>query len=178
MPSRAIQCIVIHCSASANGISLGRVGSPGKTSADVIDGWHRARKFARSDEWRERFNPSLTSIGYHFVVDVDGTRLTGRHVDEQGAHVAGHNLHTLGICQIGTDKFTRAQWTELRTLVTELLGTYPNARVCGHRDLSPDRNGDGRITPNEWLKICPGFDATDWWLSKGMQPMTGHIQGD
>ena len=31
--------------------------------------------------------------------------------------------------------------------------------VVGHRDLSPDNNQDGKITPNEWLKTCPGFDA-------------------
>jgi len=177
MSKRVIHCIVIHCSASRNGISLGRLGSPGCTSAEVIDGWHRARKFARSPQWRAQFNPALTSIGYHFVIDVDGQRLTGRHVDEQGAHAAGHNTNTIGICLIGTDKFTREQWAELRQLVNELLVDYPNARVCGHRDLSPDLNGDGRITTNEWTKICPGFDATDWWLNKGLQPMVGHIQG-
>lgn len=178
MPKRVIQCIVIHCSASANGISLGRVGASAKTSADVIDGWHRARKFHRRDEWRQRFNPSLTSIGYHFVIDVDGQRLTGRNIDEQGAHASGHNIGTVGICLVGTDRFTRAQWDELRKLVSELLVDSPNARVCGHRELSPDRNGDGRITRNEWTKICPGFEVTAWWLSHGMQPMTGHIQGD
>lgn len=178
MPQRVIHSIVIHCSASANGVSLGRVGTPGRTSAEVIDDWHRARKFARSTEAREYWNPQLTSIGYHFVIDVDGARLGGRHVDELGAHVAGHNRNTLGICLIGTDKFTRRQWQALRELVNELLALYPNVRICGHRELSPDRNGDGRITRNEWTKICPGFDVTDWWLSKGMEPIPGHIQGD
>jgi N-acetyl-anhydromuramyl-L-alanine amidase AmpD len=36
---------------------------------------------------------------------------------------------------------------------------YPNAKVVGHRDLSPDLNGDGKITPNEWVKLCPCFNS-------------------
>ena len=31
--------------------------------------------------------------------------------------------------------------------------------MCGHRDLSPDRNGNGEIEPEEWMKACPCFDA-------------------
>ena len=40
-----------------------------------------------------------------------------------------------------------------------LLKLAPQATILGHRDLSPDSNGDGRITPNEWIKQCPCFDA-------------------
>ncbi|KAA3861402.1 N-acetylmuramoyl-L-alanine amidase, partial [Bacteroides ovatus] len=40
---------------------------------------------------------------------------------------------------------------------------YPNCRICGHRDLSPDLNGNGEIEPEEWIKACPCFNAeTDW----------------
>jgi hypothetical protein len=31
--------------------------------------------------------------------------------------------------------------------------------VCGHRDLSPDLNGNGEIEPEEWIKQCPCFDT-------------------
>jgi hypothetical protein len=31
--------------------------------------------------------------------------------------------------------------------------------VCGHRDLSPDLNGNGEIEPEEWIKQCPCFDV-------------------
>lgn len=31
--------------------------------------------------------------------------------------------------------------------------------ILGHRDLSPDKNGDGIIQENEWIKVCPTFDA-------------------
>ena len=40
---------------------------------------------------------------------------------------------------------------------------YPGCRICGHRDLSPDLNGNGEIEPEEWIKACPCFNAeTDW----------------
>lgn len=178
MPVRVIHAIVIHCSASANGVSLARVGTPGmagKTSAQVIDGWHAARGFCRRREWARRFQPQFNSLGYHFVIDIDGTIESGRHVDEQGAHVYGHNRNTIGICVIGTDSFTREQWQALRMKVRDLLAHYPHARVCGHRDLSPDADGDGAVERHEWLKICPGFDVPDWHMSKGMQPLLGHI---
>jgi len=31
--------------------------------------------------------------------------------------------------------------------------------VKGHRDFSPDKDGDGKITQREWIKECPCFDA-------------------
>ena len=36
---------------------------------------------------------------------------------------------------------------------------YPDSKICGHRDLSPDLDGDGEIEPNEWIKMCPCFNA-------------------
>ncbi|HEU4601561.1 MAG TPA: N-acetylmuramoyl-L-alanine amidase [Steroidobacteraceae bacterium] len=178
MPRRIITLIVIHCAATANGVRLARVASPGhdaKTAAQVIDGWHRERGFHRTPEWMQRFNPQFGSLGYHYVIDTDGTTEPGRHVDEQGAHAKGHNLRSLGLCMVGTDRFTIAQWVALKRKVSELRVRYPNARIAGHRDLSPDLNGDGQVEPNEWTKICPGFNATDWWLTNSMQPMSGHL---
>lgn len=34
-------------------------------------------------------------------------------------------------------------------------------RVCGHRDLSLDLNGNGEIEPEEWIKACPCFDVKE-----------------
>src|SRR5688572_3246568 len=134
---RLILGIVIHCSASANGD--GRVGR------HTIDGWHRARG------WRK--------IGYHYVIEVDGTVEIGRELEEIGAHVEGFNSRTIGICMVGTDKFTPHQWSSLATLVKDLNQRFPAATVMGHRDYSPDKDGDGVVEKWEWLKICPGFDV-------------------
>ena len=96
------------------------------------------------------------------LFDCDGTLDSGRAEDETGAHAAGHNARSLGICLAGTGRFTPAQWQSLSTLVRSLHARHPAARLCGHRDLSPDRNGDGVVSPAEWTKTCPGFSVADW----------------
>lgn len=179
MPRREITAIVIHCTGTANGVPLFRPARPGfsaRTAAQVIDQWHGQRNppFHRDPSWVSRFNPHFLHLGYHFVLDVPGLLESGRHVDEQGAHVLHHNRNTLGFCMTGTDRFSLSQWVELRRKVSSLLLEYPRAVVKGHRDYSPDLNGDGTIEPNEWIKICPGFDVTAWWLG-GMQPPFDHL---
>ena len=169
---RAMNLIVIHCSASPNADPLfrGRHGAPGfRTPVGIIDEWHRARGFRRDPEAAKRFNPHLAAIGYHFVIYRNGAVAAGRHEDEIGAHVAGHNRKSLGVCLIGTDEYTPDQWDALAGLVGALRKKYPLARVVGHRDLSPDRNGDGVVTPVEWTKTCPGFDVAAW-IARGMTP--------
>jgi N-acetylmuramoyl-L-alanine amidase len=32
-------------------------------------------------------------------------------------------------------------------------------QIVGHRDLSPDTNGNGVVELHEWVKMCPCFDA-------------------
>lgn len=160
-----IRKIVIHCSATPNGKSL-RTATD--SAAKVIDGWHK-RGFKRLGGAVRTFNAHLPHIGYHYVIDTDGTIETGRQEGEMGAHVKGHNLHSIGICLVGGMKgkqphaeFTEAQWHALHALLCRLEASYPKAIVCGHRDLSPDTNGDGTISPNEWLKACPCFDVWTW----------------
>lgn len=149
MASRFIDKIIIHCSASPN-------GRP-QTIRDV-DAWHRTSGYKRNNPV---INPELTAIGYHYVITLDGIVHTGRGVEEIGAHAYGHNQHSIGICLIGTDKFTRAQWMALSELLHVLIKAYPAADVLGHRDL-----------PNV-VKTCPGFNASTWFYS-GMGPLEGH----
>lgn len=163
----AIQKIIIHCSATQNGKPL---ANSKETAATVINRWHRQQGYQRGVT-SQSFNPHLKHIGYHFVIDCDGTVETGRKVGEIGAHCKGHNKHSIGICLVGGlgcddeqyyGRFTQAQWQSLYQLLTQLESQYPHAKICGHRDLSPDLNGDGTITPNEWLKHCPCFDVWEW----------------
>lgn len=162
---RAITTIVVHCSATPNGRA---------NTIEDIDGWHAQRRFRRAPEAVKHYNPQLGHVGYHYVIEVDGKACTGRGLDEVGAHVAGHNAHSIGICLVGTDQYTTAQWAALRWLLKELKLYYPAANVVGHRDLSPDQDGDGVVEPSEWLKTCPGFDAPTW-VRVGMPvPNPGH----
>ena len=39
--------------------------------------------------------------------------------------------------------------------------------------VSQDLNGDGQITRDEWIKICPGFNVNEW-LKGGMLPLSAH----
>lgn len=140
--------IVVHCSATRPSSDIG---------VKQIRDWHM------SNGWSD--------IGYHIVIRRDGTVELGRDLQAIGAHVAGHNSDSIGVCMVGglddegrsfdnrPEMFTPQQWESARLTLKFLRSIYPHARICGHRDLSPDKNGDGKITRNEWLKTCPGFDA-------------------
>ena len=191
---RILNLITLHCSATPNGASLFR-GTAGKgdfkTPADVIDEWHRDAGFRRNDAAAAQFNPQLKHIGYHFVIAGNGALYTGRALAEVGAHVANHNANSIGICMTGTDAFSAVQWSALEALLRRLsadtgiplvspkrvpakpIPTLAGG-VCGHRDLSPDLNGDGKITSNEFVKICPGFDVATY-LQAGLKPSPRHV---
>ncbi len=145
---RAITAIVIHCSASQNGDV--------RVTRDEIERWHLQKG------WK--------GIGYHYVIEVDGALKEGRPLELPGAHVEGSNARSIGICLVGTDRFTAAQWETLRDLMTSLTNRYQAALVRGHRDYSPDLDGDGLIEPWEFFKLCPGFDVKTWRLA-GMDPL-------
>ena len=145
-----IKYIVVHCSATKRTQDIGVV---------EINRWHRDRGWS--------------GIGYHFVIRRDGTVETGRPINKAGAHAYGVNRVSWGICMVGgldyqgdpVDNFTPPQYDALRAVVTTLKAFAPDAEVLGHRDLSPDINGDGVIEEWEWLKSCPCFDVKKWWGS-------------
>jgi len=157
---RKINLIVIHCTASRNGWPV---------SIQTVAEWHRQRGFK--------------AVGYHYLIGVDGHVDVGRDEEQPGAHAKGHNAHSIGVCLVGglggPDKlnpgqFTEAAWESLRITVQDLMDRYPGARVVGHRDLSPDLDGDGQVEPHEWTKLCPAFDVQDW-LRAGMVPLDAQV---
>lgn len=128
--------IVIHCSA---------VRPWQRSSAEDIDNWHKDKG------WK--------GIGYHFVVRRDGTIETGRRLDEIGAHVVGHNRHSIGICYEGgldsagepADTRTPEQVKTLRELVERMHAYFPKALIVGHHDLNPGKD-------------CPCYQpTTEYW---------------
>ena len=129
---RKINEIIVHCAATPEGKNF---------KAADIDRWHRERK--------------MKCIGYHYVVDLDGTVEPGRPESEIGAHCLGHNQYSIGVCYVGglaangktaKDARTAAQEEALLTLLKKLRAKYPNASIHGHRDFA--------------AKACPSFDAT------------------
>lgn len=113
----------------------------------------------------------FNGIGYHFYIRKNGDIKTTRPIERIGAHAKGFNRTSIGICYEGgldchgRPADTRTEWQvhSMHVLVLTLLRDYPGCRVCGHRDLSPDLNGNGEIEPEEWVKACPCFDAEEEW---------------
>ena len=129
---RKINEIIVHCTATAEGKDF---------KAADIDRWHKAKGW--------------NGIGYHHVVDLDGTVEPGRPESEVGAHCLKHNANSIGVVYVGglasdgkTPKDTRTpqQKAALVKLLTELKHRYPNATIHSHRDFA--------------AKACPSFDAT------------------
>jgi len=141
---RAINKIIIHCTATKEGLPV---------TVATVTAWHKQRGFI--------------TIGYHYLIGLNGEIWKGRNEREIGAHVSGNNSASIGICYVGgldvngrpKDTRTPAQKESLIKLLRELKEKYPNSTVLGHRDYSPDLNGNGIIEEWEWLKACPCFDA-------------------
>jgi N-acetylmuramoyl-L-alanine amidase len=155
----SIDTIVVHCAATPNG--------DGAFQPINIDDWHKQRKFKRDESMAKLYSPQLKHIGYHRVICVGGEIVSGRTLQEVGAHVEGHNGHTVGVCLIGTDAFDEFQWRALRELVQLLRARIAIAEVVGHRSFNHER-------PPALRKSCPGFDVGAW-LNGGMAPLVGHI---
>lgn len=141
---RTINLIVIHCSATREDRDF--------TEHD-LDVCHRRRGF--------------NGVGYHYYIRKDGAIKQTRAPERVGAHAKGFNANSIGVCyeggldSKGCPKDTRTEWQNrsLRALLKTLLLDYPGSMVCGHRELSPDLNGNGEIEPEEWIKECPCFDV-------------------
>lgn len=148
---KTIDTIIIHCTATKEGVDL--------TAAD-IDRMHKAQG------WK--------MIGYNYVIRLDGTIEEGRPLTMDGAHCnskdgrgSTYNTHSIGIVYVGgldkdgkaKDTRTPEQKASLIKLINELCAKYQIVDLLGHRDTSPDLNGDGEIESFEWIKMCPCFDV-------------------
>lgn len=106
---RNINLIVLHCYGTKEGQNF--------TVKDV-DKWHKQRG------WKK--------IGYHYVIDLDGTIHKGRDESEIGAHATGYNAYSLGISYCGgcdkngkaKDTRTKEQKESMLKLVHDLLKKY------------------------------------------------------
>ena len=109
----------------------------------------------------------FSEAGYHFYIRKNGDIKSLRPVEKPGAHARGYNANSLGVCYEGgldvngrpADTRTLRQKEAMHRLVADLLQSYPEARVVGHRDLSPDRNYNGIVDPWERMKECPCFEV-------------------
>ena len=133
---KATTMIILHCSATREGQDI---------KAKTIKQWHKERGF--------------DDIGYHYVIDLDGTIEKGREEDLVGAHCKGHNATSIGICYVGgcdknmkpKDTRTPEQKRSMLSLVRKLVNKYkiPVTQIWAHHDF--DKH-----------KACPSFDISEF----------------
>jgi N-acetylmuramoyl-L-alanine amidase len=128
---RDIDKIIIHCSATPEGRDV-------KTS--TIKQWHTAKGWS--------------DIGYHYVIELDGSVNMGRDIGRIGAHTRGENTGSIGICYVGgmdanmknpKDTRTEKQKEGLKCLIKDLRSTYGDLTIHGHNEFAS--------------KACPSFDV-------------------
>jgi N-acetylmuramoyl-L-alanine amidase len=140
--TRVIKNLFVHCTA----------GWQTETNEQLFEGF-------KSRGWN---NP-----GYHVTVDADGTAWVLQQPNLIANGVAGNNANSLHISYKGgidktmnaIDNRTSEQKATLVMVLKWWKSQYPNARILGHRDISPDTNHNGKVDSWERIKQCPCFDA-------------------
>lgn len=145
MATRDIKYLAVHCTATAQKTTI-----PQLLAIFKANGWRMP--------------------GYHYAITPDGTVHKLLDEDKVSNGVKGYNSVSInvayiggvekrGVKVVGVDNRTPEQKEALRQLLTELRSRYPKAVIQGHRDFSPDSNGNGIIDPWERIKECPCFEA-------------------
>jgi len=132
---RKINKIILHCSATPEGRHH---------DVDDIRRWH-----VNGRGWSD--------IGYHYLIDIDGTVEKGRPITKIGAHCSGQNRGSIGICYVGgmskdmkkaKDTRTQAQKDSLIKLMHELIYKYnKDMTIHGHNEYAN--------------KACPSFNVQE-----------------
>ena len=129
---RTIDKIIIHCAATPEGRDV---------KTETIKSWH-----VKGNGWSD--------IGYHYVIELDGSVKPGRPLHRSGAHTKGENAGSIGVCYVGgidkdkkpKDTRTDAQRKAMDELIVALTMDYPGATVHGHNEFA--------------AKACPSFDVS------------------
>jgi N-acetyl-anhydromuramyl-L-alanine amidase AmpD len=124
-----IDTLIIHCSAS---------DKPFHDNFDEVKRWHMERGWI--------------DIGYHYFIDKKGMKFDGRPLTKVGAHCAGHNMTSIGICLSGKYEFYECQFRTALFLITDLMRRYniPRSRVYPHNYFDAG-------------KTCPNFEMSKIW---------------
>ena len=130
---RKIDKLIIHCTATPEGR---------KTTLEEVTLWHRKRGFR--------------TIGYHYLIHLNGEISRGRPVEEIGSHCKGYNKTSIGVAYVGgvdkdfkpKDTRTHEQKHALRMIVEQFKDKYPDGTIHGHYEFSK--------------KACPSFNVSEY----------------
>ena len=145
---RNIKRIFIHCTAGYGGVES-------------------IKRYWKSIGWK--------SVGYHRIIAEDGEVFQLAPYDQVTNGVKYYNSTSIHICYIGgvnkqdvnkaedtrTDAQKKALLCELDNALN-FLSDYQDiskVEILGHRDISPDKNLNGKVDSWERIKECPSFDA-------------------
>ena len=145
---RNIKRIFIHCSAGFGGVES-------------------IKRYWKSIGWK--------SVGYHRIIAEDGEVFQLAPYDQVTNGVKYYNSTSIHICYIGgvnKQDVNKAEDTRTDAQKEALLCEIDNAlnflsdyqdiskvEILGHRDISPDKNLNGKVDSWERIKECPSFDA-------------------
>lgn len=149
MEKRQIKYLVVHCTASPQTQKV----------SDILAYWKNALG------WK--------TPGYHVLVEANGKAHELVPINTPSNGVKGYNTHSIHISYIGgvdkngkaIDNRTPEQKETILRYLKKWKALYPKAKIQGHRDFSPDKNGNGRIDPWERIKECPSFDAIPEYIN-------------
>ena len=126
-----IKYLIVHCSDTNNEDNV---------SASTIHMMH--------------LNFGWDGIGYHKIINRDGSIENGRPEYWVGAHTKGVNEESLGVCLIGRNNFTTNQFDSLEKILKKWQLNYKGSIVLGHSDAIKTK------------KTCPNFDVKKWWKNR------------
>jgi len=129
---RPINKVIIHCSATPEGRDV---------KMEEIKSWHTDKGWS--------------DIGYHYIIELDGSVKSGRPVEIVGAHCLGQNKFSIGVCYVGgvddklqpKDTRTDEQKSALVKLINKLKKKHKDITIHAHNEFSN--------------KACPSFNVAD-----------------
>lgn len=141
-------------------------------------GWGNQSTQSIKDYWKK--NLGWKSVGYHYIINQDGTYEKLSDISNVTNGVAGYNSDSIHICYKGGlkeitkagkniygDTRTKAQKDAFNEVINLVLSELKKTQevdditIVGHRDLSKDLNNNGIIEEREYIKTCPTFNAMD-----------------
>lgn len=144
----------------------------------ATSGWGDQTTESIKSYWRNTLG--WKQVGYHKIINLDGSIENLAPLSAITNGVAGYNSDSIHICYKGglistspkyvygdtrSDKQKEAFAYAISDVFFQLreLGVpdIDNITIVGHRDLSPDTNKSGFIEPPEYIKSCPTFNAIE-----------------
>jgi len=135
-------------------------------------------------------------IGYHYLIEADGTIKKGREETEEGAHTKEErmNYRSIGICLTGNfdeEEPTLEQCKALHSLITQTQNKYsiPDSRIYPHRHFTTYKSCWGNKLPNDVLgylrmRIKGNDELEPWqkelfvWASEDIKDMKKLMDGN